>query len=421
MNLESYQRQVYNLGSPQPTAKRNFAETFPLNKPLSSASKRKFAPDEDTESRRAKMVKVGDMELDELAIALKAAFKEDFDKIKQDIEGVRSDMEKDRQDVSNLATKVETVETNLLSLQRQVDDMATKQGANVEQVKEAVLPDVQRIVLSEVNAQWKDTLASEVRQCEDKLIVYGLEWQASGPVKALRTFCKDKLKMDTGKADSMPILEVVKLGNGKNGRPAPQMVKLSNASDRNDCLKLSHNLPKGFGLDKCVPKRYEEKYKVFKSQAWKLRTAKNMNTFIGFDRYAMQLKIKKKDDGDNKYDWTIYNEYIPKPSKSSPSKKPAEPRDGLLPTQPLSDADTETICILSGLKNVREAGNIANEIQEFVVEKDLECIENIMPTSKSCAILSCKDRTSAVDFSKKYNGTLHKGQKLSVQIFSPRK
>ena len=73
--------------------------------------------------------------------------------------------------------------------------------------------------------------------------------------------------------------------------------------------------------------------------------------------------------------------------------KTAEPRDGLLPTQPLSDAETETICILSGLKNVREAGNIANELQEFVVE----------------------------DFSKKYNGKLHKGQKISVQIFSPRK
>ena len=76
MNKDTYQSQVYNLGSPHPTARRNLADSFPLNKSLNSGSgtKRKFSPDEDTETQRIKMVKVGDMEMEDLIKALQGAF-----------------------------------------------------------------------------------------------------------------------------------------------------------------------------------------------------------------------------------------------------------------------------------------------------------------------------------------------------------
>ena len=199
------------------------------------------------------------------------------------------------------------------------------------------------------------------------------------------------------------------------------MVKLSCVSDRNECLRLSSNLPKNINLDKSVPQRYREQYKAFKSRAWMLRTAKNLNTYIGFDRCVLQLKVKKKDDGETKYGWTIHKEFIPKPSSGSTTKKQVEPRAGLIPTQPLSDAETESICIMSGLKNVRDANNIAEEMTGFVHEKDLEAVENIMPSGNGCAILTCKDRESAVNFAKKYHNKQHNGNKITVQIFSPRK
>ena len=89
MNQEAYASQVYNVGSPYPTARRNLADSFPLNKSLSSGSKQKFSPDKDTETQRAKMVRVGDMEMDDLVKALQGAFKSQFEEVKEDIRKVR--------------------------------------------------------------------------------------------------------------------------------------------------------------------------------------------------------------------------------------------------------------------------------------------------------------------------------------------
>ena len=60
-------------------------------------------------------------------------------------------MEKDRQEVTDLASKVETVEANLLSLQQKFENSISNQGASVEQVKEVVLSDVQNPVTTVTN------------------------------------------------------------------------------------------------------------------------------------------------------------------------------------------------------------------------------------------------------------------------------
>ena len=222
MNFESYRKHVYNVGSPTPTASRNLAERFPTNKTPSSV-KRKFAPDEETEVQKSsKMVKVGDMEFDDLIKALQNCFKEDIDKVKDEVKGVRDEMVKDRQDATLLEARVGKVETDLKAIRQQLEakDPAVG-GSSVEEVKQAVLPEVEKIVISSVNTQWQDVLASEVKQFEDELIIYGLDWPTGCPKQGFRNFCKDGLKMEADRAKNLEVKVVTKLGNPKGGKPAP--------------------------------------------------------------------------------------------------------------------------------------------------------------------------------------------------------
>ena len=224
--------------------------------------------------------------------------------------------------------------------------------------------------------------------------------------------------METTRANSMVVKEVVKLGNPKNGKPAPQKIKLASQADRDDCLRLSKNLKKGITLDKCVPKRYIDKYKSFKNLAWQIRVVKNMKTYIGFDRQALQLKVKKQDEGNLRYDWTIYKEYIPKPSKTPTSAKPREPRPGLIPTQPLNDSDTENICIISGIKDAPDSAKLAEKIAQIFDEADLALVSNIITAKNGCGVLTCSDKPAAVKLTKKYNDRLFDGGKISLQTFA---
>ena len=422
MNFESYRSHVYNVGSPTPTARRNLAERFPTNKPPSSA-KRKFAPDEETEVQKSsKMVKVGDMEFEDLVKALQNAFKADIDKVSDEVKGVRDEMVKDRQDAKLLDSRVGKVETDLEAIRQQLEAKVPSVGASsVEEVKQAVLPEVEKIVISSVNTQWQDVLANEVKQFEDELIIHGLDWPTGCPKQGFRNFCKEGLKMEADRVKSLEVKEVTKLGNPKGGRPAPQKVKLGSASDRNDCLRLSKNLKKGVSLDKCVPKRYLDKYKSFKNLAWKIRVAKNMHTYIGFDRQALQLKVKKKDDGTLRFDWTIHAEYIPKPSKNPSPSKVREPRAGLIPTQPLSDSDTECVCIVSGLKTSQDNTQLAEKIALLFDESDLPLVSNISVANSSVGVLTCEDRDAALKLANKYNDRQFEGAKISVQTFSSQK
>ena len=276
MNFESYCKQAYNVGSPQPTAKRNLADHFP--KTPTPSAKRKFEPDNQSASRPPKMPKVGDMDFEDLVKALQGAFKQNIEEatatLTGEIAGLRADIDKDKDATAILTDRVGTVEGDITDIKRQLQTLTLASRNDMENVKEAMLPDMEKIVTRTVNTQWQDVLASEVRKEEDKLLIYGQEWPTGCPVAQFRVFCKNSLKMEASKADSMVVKEVVKLGNPKNGRPAPQLVKLSSVSDRNDCLRLSGNLSGGITLDKCVPKRYREKYSSFKTLAWKIRVAK---------------------------------------------------------------------------------------------------------------------------------------------------
>ena len=146
-----------------------------------------------------------------------------------------------------------------------------------------------------------------------------------------------------------------------------------------------------------------------------------MSTYVGFDRHILQLKVKRKDEGENKYDWTIHQEYIPKPTMTSSPSKPPPPKSGLLPTTPLSESDTENLCILSGLTTAWNTGQIKEHIVNFFEEKDKDLVDCISPGSRNCAVVTCKDRQAAMKVAKEYNEKVFMGDKVKVQIFSPRK
>ena len=122
-----------------------------------------------------------------------------------------------------------------------------------------------------------------------------------------------------------------------------------------------------------------------------------------------------------RYDWTIYKEFIPKPSKTPTAAKTREPRPGLIPTQPLNDSDTENICIISGIKDAPDSAKLAEKIAQIFDEADLALVSNISTAKNGCGVLTCCDKPAAVKLAKKYNDRQFDGGKISLQTFAASK
>ena len=257
---------------------------------------------------------VGEHSLPELIKALRKGMKPDLDTINEGIVGVKKELVEDRKAVEALSARVTSSEDMLGKLQTDLDQIKASEAKSIEDVAREIFPKVTDFVTTSLGSQWGELLVEEIRKHECGLLVNGLRLHAGQPAAEFRKFCLMDLHMPPEKANDLKIIEVTKLGQDRLGRPATLLVKMSHPSERNECMKLSKNLQRGISFDLFVPKRYLQKYRDFKEEAWKLRVTKGVQTFIGFKSFGLQLKFKKRDDQNIKYDWTIYDEFIPKPT-----------------------------------------------------------------------------------------------------------
>ena len=127
-------------------------------------------------------------------------------------------------------------------------------------------------------------------------------------VEQLKAFLRTDLHYG-GKADTQVISSISTLSRGRGPNPRISvLIMFGSIVERNECLRQSYHLGKGISLDKFVPKRYEEQYRIFKQQAWKLRSTMNVNTWIGFEDQKLVLKQKEKEVNGRRFAWSFYDE-----------------------------------------------------------------------------------------------------------------
>jgi hypothetical protein len=107
-----------------------------------------------------------------------------------------------------------------------------------------------------------------------------------------------------------------KIGRSEPDKVQPIKITLSSFMLRNQILQLGSNLPrgpKGLKIEKCLPKEYRPKSKELLHLGWKLKQAKKntIKTMVVLLGHLLCLQIKKKDEGDIKYDWVIHKEWFP--------------------------------------------------------------------------------------------------------------
>ena len=68
-----------------------------------------------------------------------------------------------------------------------------------------------------------------------------------------------------------------------------------------------------------------------------------------------------------------------------------------------------------------QSGQIMQNIADFFDNSSNDLVEHTAPLANSCAVVTCIDRDAAVKIARDYNDKQFMGDKVRVQIFSPRK
>ena len=329
---------------------------------------------------------------------------------------VTKEFERDRETIKSLQITVNELEVCQTSLSDRVSQLENSgEGVNIDldSITESILPEVNKSVSKVFEAQWVETLKQEIREAQSDLFIRGLEPGKIANKTDAKTFFSEKMKLS---CDDINIVSVRPLKNPKNKKESV-IVKFSHVSEQNLCFKSSHNLPIGMSVDQSVPKKYQQRYNVFKETAWKLRTTQGVMTRIGFEGHKLTLKIKKKDTDTLKYDWTIFEEYSPKFVVSPPSPpKPAPSRGpvGTIPTPPLNAQALEGFLIFSKIESDLKDIDLETEFHKIFTEECKKKIVEIRAVNQHTFSVKCKDRNAASNIQKDYND--FKFEKGSLQV-----
>ena len=130
--------------------------------------------------------------------------------------------------------------------------------------------------------------------------------------------------------------KAMKLGVARDDRPQAIRISFASLEARNSVLSHAYKLPKTLTLEKCMPRRYRNKNKEFKRYGWELKQVdSSLTTRTVFKGHKLVLEMKQKDEGENKFDWTIVKEYYPEPESPTPKNEIAKSRIGLKPSKTL--------------------------------------------------------------------------------------
>ena len=344
------------------------------------------------------------------------------------VDELKMDMAKDRETIACVVKSVGELEKNHASLSDAVSELEKKVSApppiDIESVTKAVMPELSKSVSHTFEAQWAESLKSEIREVECNLLIYGLNIDHLSSKPDVVKFFEETLKIPKDKLDSIRIESVRKLPSPKDpaNKKRSVMVRLGHPSDRFICYASAKNLPRGISLDMSVPKRYSKKFVEFKDTAWKIRVSQeNVSTRIDFNGPILTLKVKKKDVEGQKFSWTIYEEFMPRMVVNPPAANPPPARNpvdgpGFTPTPPLDTSVISRTVLFSKIVSNLTDTALRTEFSQLFNEAHGHLISEIRLVNTTTISVLCADLRAAQTIEKEYKSVKFQKSIMSVKL-----
>ena len=329
---------------------------------------------------------------------------EKVNELKGEIKELKGDMD----DISNEQVTILDRVSNLESV-----------APSIESIRDNIMPDISETISSTFNMEWNLSMINEVKRTENILILNAPKAEVTPDApKFFATFCEKNLGMPPKDIESIEVKSVSTTGKSKNDERVTCFVSLGSVSQRNLCLKHAKNLKKGVSIDKSVPKQYLKKYRDYKSDAWKLRETMNVQTRIDFEGANLVLRYKNKENLQETFSWTIFEEFTPKPEIPQ-TRNTFTPSDKSVPTPIFSKEELRRTVIIGGVQEKSEVPDPERiaAVQKMFLPEENESIKTSRKGTRNTFVFIFDSIPSAEKIVQKYNGKVFEGKKISVSSF----
>lgn len=277
--------------------------------------KRKISTGDQKTNKKTKM----DDKLDELKELITSQHANTRAQIESVTEPIKIDLQQLKETTSAIAGDCEENRGEIKKIQNEMEIL--KQTIK-DEIKNEIKGEIEN---SQISA-YKLSVARDIEKTAMNLVIHGLKPITNETVKSLF----DGLGVQGGKVD---IKRVISLGKGNEAKTC--LVELGDASQRNLILGAlgPNKLPAGVKIDKDCPPSFREKYKEFKTAAYKYKTFFQVKTQVVFVGSEMVLRYKDKDSS-NAY--TILDTFTPSPQKEKQSGAGNKTTGGVAPSVSIS-------------------------------------------------------------------------------------
>lgn len=323
--------------------------------------------------------------------------------IKDDVRTLKENLETEKAKRVELESSMDALNLRVDELEKKIDG---KKVLEMPEIVEQVLPKVRENLSEQLDGAYFSELAQEMRKHEKVVVIFGFK---GGEGEQLVTELKGLFKNSLGVEIESIIAQ--KMGVAKEGKEPPIRVEFQTFIDRNNVLKNSKKIPTGIKVVKSLPQKYRDKSAEFLTLGWQLRVTKNVITRVIPNGHLLMLQMKKPDEGNLKFDWTIVKEWYPKRGEGgSHAHRGGEGSVGI-PTQPLTQEDKNKV-IIADMPEMSEV-DMKNKFELFLEKGDKKNISDTYFTEKYI-ILSFKQKDKSQDFLRKYRGKFFDGKKVKI-------
>ena len=325
--------------------------------------------------------------------------RKEFSAVTEQVSGLKTSLDNTNKKFEDKFAEIEG------NLGRIAETVVSANPLNAEEIKEALGPVVKEEVIAvvkresekeimpSVRATWNAIQAQKVLEHEHSLLVFGYESNKT-PLEATGEILKKELKISEENLLKVSVKKAVRLGNNEGNKVPPLLITFGHPSERNLVMSHSKNLrnPR-ISLKKSVPKIYQEEFKRFENQAFKLRNMPGLEyqTQIIFDGHLMLLRRKLMDTLDMKYHYTTYWQYEPPMSSEAVQTTTLKTPQGTVATPPpnpdlLAKANTALFAAVKGMVDDITEDTFKREFLSFLKEEHRTRLVDFKKQKKNLAV-----------------------------------
>ena len=281
---------------------------------LQETKKRKKSQTQPPSSKKPKM----EDKIDELKLLITSQHTNTRAQIDNAIEPLKGDLQQLKDTTASIAGECEENRAEIKKLQ---NDMEAFKKTIKDEIKNEIKGELEQAQL----AAFKVSVARDIERTAMNLVVHGLR-----PI-SMEAFLGLLDTLQIPEKDKIVVKRVTALGKGSNAKTC--LVELGDSAQRNAILSSlgPNKVPAGIKIDKDCPPTFREKYKEFKTKAFKYKTFFQVKTQVVFVGHELVLRYKDKDNA-----YTIIDTFSPTPKKEGPSGNGNKTTGGVAPSSSIS-------------------------------------------------------------------------------------